>query len=210
MGIVSSALGALGQTSTSSGMNQSHSVGGTWGSGAAAMDFNHQMMLAQQAYNSAEAQKNRDWQEHMSNTAYQRAVQDMKKAGINPILAYQQGGASTPGGSAASAGMASGVTDTYNQSDSMGMNSAYSYSNFGEGLKALGNSIGNIFDGLTDLLPWAGSSSGTDLVRTVGAHAIDTTKAYVKKMQRYSDRTASDGGAGRKDVWEAMGKEWWK
>lgn len=54
---------------------------------------------AAMSYNSAEAAKNRAWQEQMSNTAYQRAVDDMRKAGINPILAYQQGGASTPGGS---------------------------------------------------------------------------------------------------------------
>lgn len=35
-------------------------------------------------FNSAEAQKERDWQTMMSNTAYQRAVNDMKAAGINP------------------------------------------------------------------------------------------------------------------------------
>lgn len=71
-------------------------------------NFNKALQEDQQAFNSEEAQKQREWEEQMSNTAYQRGTADMENAGLNPAMMYASGAnaASTPSGSMASSGIA--------------------------------------------------------------------------------------------------------
>jgi hypothetical protein len=77
---------------------------------AAQFGFEDQQAARAMDFSNKQATRQMRFQERMSNSAYQRAMQDMKKSGLNPLLAYTQGGASSPGGAAGSPSKGSGST----------------------------------------------------------------------------------------------------
>lgn len=86
----------------------------------AALDrkFNSEQAELSRKFNAEEAQKTRDWQEAMSNSAYSRAVADLKSAGVNPYaLLSGMSSSSTPTGATGSG------TSAYSSSHNSAYNS---------------------------------------------------------------------------------------
>lgn len=127
---------------------------------ALAREFNRQEAETARTFNAGEAQKTRDWETEMANSIYTRSAENMKKAGINPILAYNMGltGAGVGSGATASISPASGsgatasmgsaplaqnFMDSSSASEAMGHGSSWNSSESGlaTGLQALGDAL---------------------------------------------------------------------
>lgn len=103
-------------------------------------------------FNAEQARLTRDFEERMSNTAVSRRMQDLINSGINPILAYSQGGATTPSGANAthSAINAGALPTSFNSALQPGtdfssnLNSAYKTMRFYENEVAKGLKSGEV------------------------------------------------------------------
>lgn len=184
--------------------------------------YNHIENQTAMNFNSTEALANREWQERMSNTAYQRAVKDMREAGLNPILAFQNGGASTPGGSTATisgasmgapsssalgVSRASGFVPNAYESESWSQSDWY---NAAQSWNQMLSSTGMTPLGLQKTLSEIGEGTGNLIDKTVGAgrKAAERGKTNVNKAMDNvrnghgidnitGNRNRTGGGAGR-------------
>lgn len=88
--------------------------------------FNHNEAQLSREFTASETEKQREYDKYMASHAYQLAMQDMKSAGLNPILAYQQGGAvyhgasSVSGATASSGSGSAGFGQSHRASSSLG------------------------------------------------------------------------------------------
>lgn len=93
-----SAVGASGSSGSGIGGVPSN-IQDVWN---AMNDFNIAQTNMVNEFNAREAQKNRDWQERMSRNAHQYEVEDLIKAGLNPVLSAGGQGAYVGSGAVAS------------------------------------------------------------------------------------------------------------
>lgn len=172
-------------------------IGGAISSGGAAAQNNSALQLAreQMQFSRAEAQTNRDFQERMSSTAYQRAMSDMRTAGLNPILAYQQGGSSTPSGA---------------QGQSAGASFENAMEGLGEGVKSASQGATRAIELNNVMAQTANTRSQEELNRVHALERAQSTITSAAQAKKADAETANiiasaDNPAAMRELMKAQG-----
>lgn len=158
------------------------------------------MQASSQDFNAAQAAVARRWQEHMSNTAYQRTRADLEAAGYNPMLLISNGTNATPSASYASS-----------SAGSVGMHAADTSAYSGAG-RSLGEVAKAFFgkdlekkDAEIDAIK-AGSRLTDAQSEKVKKEAAGIDSDARKENERYGNTAISKGAM---DVYR-MGQEVWR
>lgn len=195
LGALTGGMSSGGSQSSSYGYNNSQSSNYGYTSGMEAMAM-------QALFNSAEAQRNRDWQEYMSNTAHRREVADLKAAGLNPILAANGGAAMGSGATASMSALS--TSENWGNSSSAGENwsqgSSWQVANNGlsTGLEALTKSALTLMQGADSETTKELQGSLNSAVKT-GLKAVNTGAKVVEGLWNLPF-------IGGKDFWGNAGK----
>ena len=139
----------------------------------------------------AASRRQMEFQERMQRNRYRYTMEDMRAAGLNPILAYQQGGGGAPSGASYTpqnigAGAASAL--------SSGINSAINARMTGQQMKLIRSQIKNVEQDTKKKL------EETNTTAHHGAEALSRTK--INNQTYHSAKAAAEGAKHLEEIYK--------